>query len=104
MYARCVKHTFTNETMKQSVTGFMMQNFDLKNGMLTSFKIHLSENQVVHIGIFPDEETANAAAKKAKPILKQIAKMGAKAEPMVGPLTDLMIAGDVTLDQLTANK
>ena len=30
--------------------------------------------------------------------------MGAKAEPMVGPLTDLMIAGDVTLDQLTANK
>ena len=104
MYARGVKHTFTNETMKQSVTGFMMQNFDLKNGMLMSFKIHLSENQVVHIGIFPDEETANTAAKKAKPILKQIAEMGAKAEPMVGPLTDLMIAGDVTLDQLTAKK
>ena len=104
MYARGVKHTFTNETMKQSVTGFMMQNFDLKNGMLMSFKIHLSENQVVHIGIFPDEETANTAAEKAKPILKQIAEMGAKAEPMVGPLTDLMIAGDVTLDQLTANK
>ena len=30
--------------------------------------------------------------------------MGVKAEPMVGPLTDLMIAGDVTLDQLTVNK
>ena len=104
MYARGVKHTFTNETMKQSVTGFMMQNFDLKNGMLMSFKIQLSENQIVHIGIFPDEETANAAAEKANPILKQIAEMGAKAEPMVGPLSDLMIAGDVTLDQLTANR
>jgi hypothetical protein len=30
--------------------------------------------------------------------------MDLKAEPMVGPLSDLMIAGDVTLDQLTANK
>ena len=104
MYARGVKHTFTNETMKQSVTGFMMQNFDLKNGMLMSFKIHLSENQVVHIGIFPDEETANAAAEKAKPILKQIAEMNLKSEPMFGLLKDLLIAGDVPLNQLTANK
>ena len=72
MYARGVKHTFTNEMMKQSVTTFMMHNFDLKNGMMMSFKIHLSENRVVHIGIFPDEETANAAAEKVKPIIKQI--------------------------------
>ena len=39
MYARCIKHTFTNEVMKQSVINFMVQNFDLKNGMMTSFKL-----------------------------------------------------------------
>ena len=55
MYARGVKHTFTNEMMKQSVTNFMIQNFDLKYGMMMSFKIHVSQHQVVHIGIFPDE-------------------------------------------------
>ena len=104
MYARGVKHTFTNEMMKQSVTTFMMHNFDLKNGMMMSFKIQLSENQVVHIGIFPDEKTAGQFAAATKQAREQIAQMGAKSEPIVGPLTDLLIAGDVTLDQLTSNR
>ena len=79
----------------------MRQNFDLKHGMMMSFKIHTAENQVVHIGIF-DEETANEYGKHTKQARQQIADMGAKSEPLVGPLTDLLIAGDVTLDQLTA--
>ena len=44
MYARGVKQTFANEMMKESVTSFMIKNFDLKHGMLMSFKLHLSEN------------------------------------------------------------
>ena len=101
IYGRGVKHTFTNEMMKQSVTNFMIQNFDLKHGMMMSFKFHLSEHQVVHIGIFPDEETANKYDDHTKQARKQIADMGAKSETIAGPLTDLLIAGDVTLEQLT---
>ena len=40
---------------------------------------------------------------EAKPIVAKITQMGAKHELMAGPLTDFMIAGDVTLDQLTGN-
>ena len=80
MYASGTKLTFTNEMMKQSVTSFMIQNFDLKHGMMMSFKIHVSEHQVVHIGIFPDEETSNNFSEVTKQARKQIADMGVKAE------------------------
>jgi hypothetical protein len=40
---------------------------------------------------------------EAKPIVAKITRMGAKHELMAGPLTDFMIAGYVTLDQLTGN-
>lgn len=104
MYARGAKHTFANEMMKESVTAFMIQNFDLKHGMMMSFKIHLSENQILHIGVFPDEDTANKAGKMVEPVRKQITEMGAKTEMVSGPLTDFMVAGDVTLAQLTAGR
>ena len=80
----------------------MIQNFDLKHGMMMSFKIHVSEHQVVHIGIFPDEETSNNFSEVTKQARKQIADMGVKAEPLAGPLTDMLIAHDITLGQLTA--
>ena len=101
MYARCIKHTFTNEVMKQSVINFMVQNFDLKNGMMMSFKLHLSENQTLHVGIFPDKETADKAAELVKPVREQITQMGVKSELLAGPLTDFMAAGEITLDQIT---
>ena len=104
MFARGVKLTFTNELMKQSITDYMIKNFDLKGGMIMSFKIHLAENQVLHIGVFPDEETANAQSEKVKDARKQISAMGAKAEDMSGSISDLLIAGDVTLNQLTSNR
>ena len=66
-------------------------------------KLHLSENQVMHVGVFPDKGTADKSGEATKPIVAQITQMGAKHEVMAGPLTDFMIAGDVTLDQLTGN-
>ena len=84
--------------MKQCVTTFMMLNFDLKNGMMMSFKIRLSESQALHIGIFPDEKTSGQIAGATKQAREQIAQMGAKSEPIVSPLTYLLITGDVTLD------
>ena len=59
------------------------KELDLKHGMLMSFKLHLSENQVLHVGIFPDEETADKFAQAVKPAQKQIAEMGA-SELMAG--------------------
>ena len=101
--ARTIKETFTNEVMKKSLLSFMIENFDLQFGMIMAFKLHLSENQVLHVGVFPDKETADKAGEATKPIVTQITQMGAKHEVMAGPLTDFMIAGDVTLDQLTGN-
>ena len=89
--------------MKKSLLSFMIENFDLQFGMIMAFKLHLSENQVLHVGVFPDKETADKAAEATKPIVTQITQMGAKHEVMAGPLTDFMIAGDVTLDQLSGN-
>ena len=100
MYARGAKHTFANEMMKDSVSAFMIKNFDLKHGMIMSFKIHLSENQLLHIGIFPDEEAADNAGRMVESARKQIVEWGAKIELVNGPLSDFMVAGNVTLDQL----
>ena len=103
LYARAIKSTFTNEVMKKSLLSFLIANFDLKYGMIMAFKLHLSDNQVLHVGVFPDKETADKSGEAPKPIVPQITQMGAKHEVMAGPLTDFMIAGDVTLDQLTGN-
>ena len=103
MYARAIKGTFTNEVMKKSLLSFLIANFDLQNGMIMAFKLHLSENQVLHVDIFPDKQTADKAGEAAKSVVAQITQMGAKHEVMAGPLTDFMLAGDVTLDQLTGN-
>ena len=69
-----------------------------------SFKIHTAENQVIHIGIFTDEKTAEEYGKHTKQAREQIAEMGAKSEQLAGELTDFLIAGDVTLDQLTSRR
>ena len=68
--------------------------------MIMAFKLHLSENQVLHVGVFPDKQPADKAGEAAKPVVAQITQMGAKHDVMAGPLTDFMLAGDVPLDQL----
>ena len=47
--------------MKKSLLSFLIANFDLQNGMIMAVKLHLSENQVLHVGVFPDKQTANRA-------------------------------------------
>ena len=101
--ARAIKETFTNEVMKTSLLSFMIENFDLQFGMIMAFRLQLSESQVLYVGVFPDKETADKAGEAAKPIVAQITQMETKHEMMAGPLTDFMIAGDITLDQLTGN-
>ncbi len=58
----------------------------------------------MHIGVFPDEATSEEFVKHAKPVLDQIKQMGAKREVMKGLLSDFVIAGDITLDQLTGKR
>ena len=58
MYIRAVKGTFTNEVMKNNVVNFMIDEFDLRHGMIMAFKMHLSKNQVLHVAVFPDGETS----------------------------------------------
>ena len=72
MYIRAVKGTFTNEVMKNSVVNFMIDNFDLKHGMIMAFKMHLSENQVLHVAVFPDEETSEQFVKLKDQLLVSV--------------------------------
>ena len=103
MYARAFKTTYANELMKQSVMTFMTQNVDLTNGMFLAFKMHLSENQVLHVGLYPGEATASAAAKVTANLRQQVKDMGAKQEVLTGDITNFVIDGSVTLDQLTGS-
>ena len=66
MYMRGARVTFTNEMMKNSVVSFMSKQIDLTEGMIISFRAHLSENQVIHIMVFPDEQTADGFGRVAK--------------------------------------
>ena len=90
MYARAIKGTFTNEVMKKSLLSFLIANFDLQNGMIMAFKLHLSENQVLHVGVFPDKQTADKAGEAAKPVVPtqdngQRAKVQAHRSVVHGP-------------------
>ena len=100
MYMSAVRTTFTNELMKNSVVDFMSKQLDLTNGMMMCFRCHLSENQILNIMVFPNQETGEAISAAAGDLSSQIKAMGAKVEFLQGPLSHFGIAGDVTLDQL----
>ena len=101
MYMHAVRTTFTNELMKNSVVDYMSKQLDLKHGMMMTFRCHLSENQLINIMVFPDQETKESFTKNAAGNLaSQIKAMGAKVEFLHGPITHFGIAGVVTLDQL----
>ena len=93
MYMRGARVKFMNEFMKKSVVAFMSQTIDLTEGMIVSIRTHLSENQILHIGVYPDKENADGYG-------EQIRDMGAKMEILQGNISHFGIAGDVTLDQL----
>jgi hypothetical protein len=58
MYMRGAKVTYANELMKNAMMEFMSRELDLTNGMRITFRVHLSENQLIHIMVFPDEDAA----------------------------------------------
>ena len=100
MYMSAVRTTFTNELMKNSVVDFMSKQLDLTNGMMMTFRCHLSENQILNIMVFPDKDKAVNFAETAKSYAEQIKSMGAKLEVLHGEISHFGIAGDVTIDQL----
>ena len=100
MYMRGARVKFMNEFMKKSVVAFMSQTIDLTEGMIVSIRTHLSENQILHIGVYPNKENADGYARTVKGYGEQIRDMGAKMEILQGNISHFGIAGDVTLDQL----
>ena len=104
IYIHAVRTTFTNELMKNSVVDYMSKHLDLTHGMMMCFRCHLSENQILNIMVFPDQETKEGFSKNAAGDLSsQIKAMGAKVEFLHGLLSHFGIAGDVTLDQLRSD-
>ena len=101
MFMRGVRVTFANQLMKESVLGFISREMDLTGGMMMVFRCHLSENQLLNIMLFPDEDTANRFGESARPYLEQIKETGAKIEFLSGDVSHFCVAGDVTLEQLT---
>ena len=101
MFMRGVRVTFANQLMKESVLGFISREMDLIGGMMMVFRCHLSENQLLNIMLFPDEDTANRFGESARPYLEQTKEPGAKIEFLSGDVSHFGVAADVTLEQLT---
>ena len=107
MFFRSVKCTCKNIVMKESVRNFYLDNFDLMDptsALMISYKVDLSDNQFLHVGLFVSEEVADAFADKLGPIHRQVQEMGAKIEITKGDITHFKVAGGLTLDQLTGNR
>ena len=100
MYMRGAKVTFTNKMMKDSVLTFMSQNTDLLNAMMITFRVHLAENQLLLIQVFPDQDRAAEHDVDVAPLVEQIKQMGAKIEHLEGEMSHFKVAGELTLDQL----
>ena len=79
MFMRGVRVTFTNQLMKESVLGFISREMDLTGGMMMVFRCHLSENQLLNIMLFPDEDTANRFGRSARPISSRSRKQVRKS-------------------------
>ena len=67
MYFRSVKCTCKNTVMKESVRNFYLDNFDLMDpasALMISYKVDLSDNQFLHVGLFASENVADTFAGK----------------------------------------
>ena len=99
MYMRGAKVTYTNELMKNAMMEFMSRELDLTNGMRITFRVHLSENQLMHIMVFPDE-TPPKAGQEPLAVTSPDQKHGCENRALQGDISHFAIAGDVTLDEL----
>ena len=103
MYMRGAKVTYANELMKNAMMEFMSRELDLTNGMRITFRVHLSENQLIHIMVFPDEDAAEGWSRAVGSYVAQIKSMGVKIEPLQGDISHFAIASDVPLDELRSS-
>ncbi|OUX77823.1 MAG: hypothetical protein CBC19_06355 [Oceanospirillales bacterium TMED59] len=100
MFMRGARVTFTNELMKNSVVSFMSQNTDLRNDMMLTFRVHLSDNALLLVQLFPSEGEAAEYDKGVAPLVEQIRDMGAKIDMLSGDSSHFKVAGDLRLNQL----
>ena len=100
MFMRGARVTFTNEIMKNSVVTFMSQNTDMRHDMMLSFRVHLTENALLLVQVFPSSEEASEYDNAVAPLVDQIREMGAKIEVLSGEMSHFKVAGDLRLDQL----
>ena len=67
MFFRSVKCTCKNTVMRESVRNFYLDNFDLMDpasAIMISYKVDLSDNQFMHVGVFADKQTADSFAEQ----------------------------------------
>lgn len=100
MWVRTLKITFKNQIMKDSIESYMAEKVDLTEGMILSYRVHLSSNAVLVNHFFPLKEVLEGFSKKLKPVREQIIAMGAKIDVHDGEVFKFKVAGDVTLDML----
>ena len=56
MWVRTLKITFKNQIMKDSMETYMAEKVDLTEGMILSYRVHLSSNAVLVNHFFPSRE------------------------------------------------
>ena len=100
MWVRTLKITFKNQIMKDSMETYMAEKVDLTEGMILSYRVHLSSNAVLVNHFFPSREALQGFSTKLKPVREQIIAMGAKIEVHDGEVFNFKVGGDVTLDML----
>ena len=86
--------------MKDSMETYIAEKVDLNEGMILSYRVHLSSNAVLVKHFFPSREALQGFSTKLKPVRDQIIAMGAKIEIHDGEVFNFKVAGDVTLDML----
>ena len=93
MWVRTLKITFKNQIMKDSMETYMAEKVDLTEGMILSYRVHLSSNAVLVNHFFPSREALQGFSTKLKSVREQIIAMGAKIEVHDGEVFNFKVGG-----------
>ena len=63
MWVRTLKITFKNQIMKDSIESYMSEKVDLTEGMILSYRVHLSSNAVLVNHFFSSKEASQGFTK-----------------------------------------
>ena len=61
MWVRTLKITFKNQIMKDSIESYMAEKVDLTEGMILSYRVHLSSNAVLVNHFFHQKRLCKAS-------------------------------------------